>query len=332
MRKPQRAYRDSLFRDIFNNADRLPEIYEALLGIRTTASDITLATINETLFSGIKNDVGFIVGNQHVLLTEHQSTTNANMPLRMLMYLAEVYRRYVDADAVYRKRLIPLPAPKFYVFYNGIEKMPDTWSLHLSDAFEGRKADLELAVEIININHQPGRPILEKCHALKSYSVFVAKVRESVKSGNALEVAISEAARYCIANNYLEDYFRQKQKSGQRQPITLHLRFAFLGRFRIRPIAQSSAPYGLDSWIGQQEVFDMLNFAWDQERALEVRAEEARADGRQEGQQEGRQEGLTASICNVMHSMNFSVEKAMDVLQIPADERAKYAALVGQRV
>ena len=285
MRKPQRAYRDSLFRDIFNNADRLPEIYEALLGIKTTASDITLATINETLFSGIKNDVGFIVGSQHVLLTEHQSTINANMPLRMLMYLAEVYRRYVDADAVYRKRLIPLPAPKFYVFYNGIEKMPDTWSLHLSDAFDGRAADLELAVEIININHQPGRPILEKCHALKSYSVFVAKVRESVKNGSTLEAAVGEAVRYCIANDYLGGYFRQKQK---------------------------------------EEVFDMLNFAWDQERALEIRAEEARADG--------RQEGLTASICNVMHSMNFSVEKAMDVLQIPADERAKYAALVGRRV
>ena len=289
MRKPQRAYRDSLFRDIFNNADRLPEIYEALLGIKTTASDITLATINETLFSGIKNDVGFIVGGQHVLLTEHQSTTNANMPLRMLMYLAEVYRRYVDADAVYRKRLIPLPAPKFYVFYNGIEKMPDTWSLHLSDAFEGRKADLELAVEIININNQPGHPILEKCHALKSYSVFVAKVREQINNGSTLEAAVGEAVRYCIANDYLGGYFRQKQK---------------------------------------EEVFDMLNFVWDQERALEVRAEEARADGRQEG----RQEGLTASIRNVMHSMNFSVEKAMDVLQIPADEREKYAALVGQRV
>ena len=25
MRKPQRAYRDALFRDIFNNVDRLPE-------------------------------------------------------------------------------------------------------------------------------------------------------------------------------------------------------------------------------------------------------------------------------------------------------------------
>ncbi|WP_313972853.1 hypothetical protein [uncultured Selenomonas sp.] len=41
---------------------------------------------------------------------------------------------------------------------------------------------------------------------------------------------------------------------------------------------------------------------------------------------------MTASIRNVMHSMNFSVEKAMDVLQIPADEREKYAALVSQRV
>ena len=297
MRKPQRAYRDSLFRDIFNNADRLPEIYEALLGIKTTASDITLATINETLFSGIKNDVGFIVGGQHVLLTEHQSTTNANMPLRMLMYLAEIYRRYVDADAVYRKRLIPLPAPKFYVFYNGIEKMPDTWSLHLSDAFEGRKADLELAVEIININNQPGRPILEKCHALKSYSVFVAKVREQVKNGSTLEAAVGEAVRYCIANDYLGGYFRQKQK---------------------------------------EEVFDMLNFVWDQERALEVRAEEARAEGLSQGLSQGVSQGVLettiTAIRNVMHSMNFSVEKAMDVLQIPADERAKYAALVGQRV
>ena len=55
-------------------------------------------------------------------------------------------------------------------------KMPDTWSLHLSDAFEGRKADLELAVEIININNQPGRPILEKCHALKSSIVCALRV------------------------------------------------------------------------------------------------------------------------------------------------------------
>lgn len=105
MRRTKRSYKDSLFRDIFNNRERLSEICEALLGLKATPRDITLATIDETLFSGIKNDVGFIVRNEYVLLAEHQSTVNANMPLRLFMYLAEIYRQYVDEDAVYKKRI-----------------------------------------------------------------------------------------------------------------------------------------------------------------------------------------------------------------------------------
>ena len=293
MRNTKRTYKDSLFRDIFNHANRLPDIYEALIGGKVTPEDIVLATINETLFTGIHNDVSFIVRNQYVLLTEHQSTINKNMPLRLLMYLAEIYRRYVDQDAIYKKNLIPLPAPKFYVFYNGEMEMPDRWELRLSDAFDGRKGDMDLIVEVLNINDAPHRPLLDKCHALKSYSVFVAKVREHVKNGSTLEAAVGEAVRYCIDHDYLKEYFRQKQ---------------------------------------QEEVFDMLNFVWDQERALEVRAEEAREDGIKEGLSQGLSQGLenglTASIRNVMGSFNVSMEKAMDVLQIPADERAKYAALV----
>ena len=297
MRNTKRTYKDSLFRDIFNNAERLPEIYEALLDHKTTPGDITLATIDETLFTGVKNDIGFIVGNQHVLLVEHQSTINENMPLRLLMYLVEIYRRYVDKDAVYKKELIPLPAPKFYVFYNGLAEMPDAWALHLSDAFGGRDSDLELDVKVFNINNKPNRPILEKCHALKSYSVFVSTVRECIKNGNSLEIAVSNAVQYCITHDYLGEYFRQKQA---------------------------------------KEVFDMLNFVWNQERALEVRAEEAMEKGLRLGRQEGLSQGLsqgvlettTASIRNVMKSMDFPVEKAMDILQIPEEERAKYTALV----
>ena len=297
MRTAKRVYKDSLFRDIFNHANRLPDIYEALIGDRVTPKDITLATINETLFTGIKNDISFIVRNQYVLLTEHQSTVNKNMPLRLLMYLAEIYRRYVDQDAIYKKNLIPLPAPKFYVFYNGEAEMPDRWELRLSDAFEGRKGDLDLIVEVLNINDAPHRPLLDRCHALKSYSIFVAKVREHVKNGSTLEAAVGDAVQYCIANDYLKEYFRQKQ---------------------------------------QEEVFDMLNFVWDQERALEVRAEEAREDGIREGLAQGLSQGLSqgvfettsSAIRSMMKNLGLSMEKAMDVLQIPADERAKYAALV----
>ena len=39
-------------------------------------------------------------------------------------------------------------------------------------------------------------------------------------------------------------------------------------------------------------------------------------------------EGMALSIRSMMEKLNFSMEKAMDILQIPAAERAKYAALV----
>ena len=287
MRKTKRLYKDSLFRDIFSNEERLSEIYEALLGRKADPQDITLATMDETLFDGIKNDVGFIVRNEYVILIEHQSTINENMPLRLFMYLAEIYRRHVDEDSVYRKKRIRLPAPRFYVFYNGMEEVPDTWRLRLSDAFDGRQGSMELVVDVININidDKKERLLLGKSHALKSYSVFVAKVRECIKNGSTLEAAVGEAVQYCVSHDYLREYFRQKHK---------------------------------------KEVFDMLNFAWNQERALKVCAEEAREDGLAQG----LEKGLAASIANVMKNMGVSMEKAMDVLQIPAAERAKYAQLV----
>ena len=55
---------------------------------------------------------------------------------------------------------------------------------------------------------------------------------------------------------------------------------------------------------------------------------EERKEGFKEGKAEGLAEGLASSIRNMMKNMGVSLEKAMDVLQIPMDERAKYAALV----
>ena len=161
MKSGNRKYKDSLFRDIFNDPLRLPSLCAALEGIAASPDEIRLATIDETLFSGIKNDVSFFVRDRHVLLAEHQSTINANMPLRLAMYLMEIYRQYVPADAVYKKELIPLPAPHFYVFYNGTEEMPDQQTLRLSDAFGEVRGAMELEVEVININDTPECPILK---------------------------------------------------------------------------------------------------------------------------------------------------------------------------
>ena len=281
MRTTKRTYKDSLFRDIFNNVQRLPQIYASLEGEMVEADDIKLTTMDEIFFDSEKNDVSFIVKNHHIILLEHQSTVNANMPLRILWYIAELYRRYVDPKSPYHSKIIALPAPKFYVFYNGRIQMPPRWQLCLSDAFGENEGAMELVVEVININEDAGNEILARCASLKSYSAFVAKVRRSVHEGKALDEAVPEAIRYYMENDYLVEYFKEKQES---------------------------------------EVFDMVNFQWDADLALEVRAEEAR--------EEGLSQGMVISIRSMMENLNLTMEKAMDVLQIPAAERSKYAALV----
>ena len=209
MKTGKRNYKDALFRDIFKEPSRLTGLYEALEGTAVSPDEITLATIDETLFSGVKNDVSFFVRNRHMLLAEHQSTINANMPLRLTMYLMEIYRQYVPSDAMYQQKIIRLPAPRCYVLYNGTAELPDRQTLRLSDAFDGAKGAMELEVEVININDAPHRDILERCNELKSYSVFIAKVRERTQNGILYKPAVIEAIDYCIKHDYLTDFLRK---------------------------------------------------------------------------------------------------------------------------
>ena len=90
----------------------------------------------------------------------------------------------------------------------------------------------------------------------------------------------------------------------------------------------------------EREVVDMVDFEWNQKDFEEAIREDGieqgmarglargRAEGRAEGRDEGRAEGLTSSIRHVMSNLGVPMEKAMDVLQIPLTERAKYAQLV----
>ena len=158
--KAKRTYKDSLFRDIFNNKHRLQRIYEALTGKHVSLSDITITTLRGTFFEDIKNDISFMAGNQHIILMEHQSTLSENMPLRMLWYIAKLYRQRVDPDAPYKKTRIALPAPHFYMLYNGKDDAPAKWTMRLSDAFEENGNTLELVVTVFNINYAKNSELL----------------------------------------------------------------------------------------------------------------------------------------------------------------------------
>ena len=234
--KAKRTYKDSLFRDIFNDKRRLQQIYQALTGKLIPLEDIKITTLRGTFFEDIKNDISFMAGNRHIVLMEHQATLSENMPLRMLWYIAKLYRQRVNPDAPYKKARVPLPAPNFFVFYNGTTAAPEKWTMRLSDAFEENEHTLELVVTAYNINYAENKELLEKCYDLKCYSIFIDRIRRELAAGQTLRQAVASAIRYCKENELLADYFARKE---------------------------------------QEEVFDMVNFKWDWNRAMEVRVAEA---------------------------------------------------------
>ena len=295
--KAKRTYKDSLFRDIFNDKKRLQSLYRALSGRMIPLQDIKRTTLRGTFFDDVKNDISFLAGNRHIVLMEHQSTLSDNMPLRMLWYVAKLYHRCVMPITPYREKRIPLPAPHFFVLYNGEKEMPEKWELRLSDAFDENSGALELTVTVFNINYAENREILERCHDLKCYSIFVAHVRESLANGLTLRQAIIVSVRYCKENDLLKDYFAQRE---------------------------------------QEEVLDMVNFKYDPELAMQARLEDAREDGMEMGVRQGMKQGvkqgieqtLAKNLRNLVKNAKMTAKQAMAMLEIPVSEQPKYLKLL----
>ena len=57
-------------------------------------------------------------------------------------------------------------------------------------------------------------------------------------------------------------------------------------------------------------------------------AEKATAKGLQQGLQQGLEQARTEALSNLMSEMNLTLDQAMKVLKIPADEQAKYEAIL----
>jgi predicted transposase/invertase (TIGR01784 family) len=249
-----REYKDSVFTLLFKEPDKLRELYGALEGV-TLPEDIPIEvnTLTDALFKNQINDISFTVDNRLVILIEHQSTINPNMPLRVLLYVAAVYEKIVDRRTLYKSKQVKIPVPEFVVLYNGKEPYKDTDVLRLSDSFLGaddlkafnaNKPALDLTVQVYNINKGKNPEMVRKSETLSAYSFFIDKVREFEQNSPKAEqeAAIKKAIKYCIDHSILAD-FLQKNAS---------------------------------------EVCNMLITEWNWDEYLEVQKEEAREDTQEE--------------------------------------------------
>ncbi|MBO7711718.1 MAG: hypothetical protein J6S83_14710, partial [Lachnospiraceae bacterium] len=135
-----RAYKDTIFSSLYytdrDAKKNLAELYNGIYPDECVdVKDIELVRLEQTIFGGMYNDAAFTARGRRILLTEHQSTVNMNMPLRFLLYVAREYERLIPAESRYKKNLIQIPTPEFISFYNGMDPLPMEQTLRLSDAF-----------------------------------------------------------------------------------------------------------------------------------------------------------------------------------------------------
>jgi predicted transposase YdaD len=269
-------YKDSVFSRLFSDPETLRELYSAIEGIPLNPdARISINTLSNVLFMEQYNDVSFTIDNKLVILIEHQSTINPNMPVRLLLYIARVYEKIIERKKLYSETALALPRPEFIVLFNGTSSCPDVQTLRLSDCFVplgGLKPEtipsLDLTAKVYNINTGHNEDIAKHCEKLRGYSTFIDKVRE-YRNGQKmpLDDAMKEAIEYCIGHNILSSF-----------------------------LLENSA-----------EVVNMLLTEWNIDEAKEVWQEEAAAKAREKALQEGRQEGQGRVL--ELFKQGYSVEE-----------------------
>ena len=217
MKKHNRRYKDSVFVDFFSE-DRTAKanflaLYNALHGTDYQSTAILKnIRLKQVLYMSFANDVSYLVDNKIIVLAEHQSTINPNMPIRCLEYIARLYEQFYKSKEKYSRKQLAIPTPEFYVFYNGKEPYRGDSLLKLSDSFTQKHDEyaLELSVKVVNINYDKASEILKRCKLLEQYSLFVDAVRRNIAVDK--EHGFEKAIKECIQNDILREYLQRKSK------------------------------------------------------------------------------------------------------------------------
>ena len=226
----KRDYKSSLFVNMFgrnvNAKEYFLSLYNAIhdTDFKIGEVEIKPVTLENVVYNNIENDVSMEINDSIVVLAEHQSTINNNMPFRCLEYLVAHYNRFFTDNDKYNTKEIKLPRPECYVFYNGDDAFPQEKIMRLSDAFKDIKhpsslnelpksLSLDLSVKIYNINKNANHPILQKCEALLAYSNFTEYAR--IGKGNGEKNPPKYALNKCRQGNLLAEYFNNLSKEEQ---------------------------------------------------------------------------------------------------------------------
>lgn len=208
-----RNYKDRIFRMVFREKKALLALYNAMNETDyENEDDLKVTTLESALYLEMKNDVSFVLYDE-LLLYEHQSTKNPNLPLRNLFYVSDVYSELTKDLFLYGSVPVQIPEPKFVVFYNGLENMQEREVLKLSSLYT-KKAEhisLELETLVLNVNVGYNKILMERCRQLSDYAQFVSEVRKRLNKKIPLSEAVNEAVEDCIQRGILAEFLSKNR-------------------------------------------------------------------------------------------------------------------------
>ena len=227
MAKVNRDIKAGVFADLFGDDEKdgkknFLSLYNAIhdTNLKLENTQIEQKMIPQSVVKTFYNDISMIINGKLIVLIEHQSTPNNNMPLRCLEYYAHLLYGIIPARARYKEVLYKIPTPEFYIFYNGKKKAEKECIMKLSDAFIEKQEDpaCEVKVRWTNIHGKDGEnlPVVQKCAILKQYCEFMdivfryqAELKEQ-PTDEEMEDCISKAINEAISRNILADYLTRK--------------------------------------------------------------------------------------------------------------------------
>ena len=172
-----------------------------------TMADIKDMTMDREIMNDLYNDLALLIKNTLVIFVEVQSTWSYGIIIRLLLYLALYYKRYID-EADLRLQTLPrksVPRPEFYVVYTGGDHL-DRNVITAEDFFEsGDSTDLniDLRAAVIHTEDKSSLPgqFITFCH------VYNEQVRVSGRTKKALE----ETVHICKDDNIIKDFLTEKE-------------------------------------------------------------------------------------------------------------------------
>ena len=124
--KNNREYKDTVFVDLFTSWDSPISLYNAI-SLRALPLDTKVQSLRalpldtkvqplqiaNALYTSLRCDLSFKLENELIVIIEHQSTINQNMPTRFLLYVAMLYLNILDEEIRYARLLKHIPTPRF---------------------------------------------------------------------------------------------------------------------------------------------------------------------------------------------------------------------------